>query len=168
MRLNYKFFDSEATEPVIVKYDLPTPFYENLERELKDEFGEELTFVRLIDHQSRVIRLHSAYDSGKGTTIIPPRKPRPPRKPINKVLEDIFKEQGESKILELKQDGYVNMVLIFHRKLIQVFSDARVNTESMSVSGYSIITLEPETKAIIRYIRKKKYYPHQYKWYDSQ
>lgn len=70
MKRKYKFYDKEALVPTSITYDFPAPFEAHLDAQLKSEHGEELTFVKEINHRARIIRLHSAYDSGKGTLYV--------------------------------------------------------------------------------------------------
>ena len=69
----YTFIDENGRSSSYT-YNLPMPFYTNVEKELETQFGEDLTPVVLIDHTNRIIRLHSKYDTGKGTMIIPYHK----------------------------------------------------------------------------------------------
>jgi len=74
MKRNYKFYDKESTDPIRVQYEFDSPFYENLDKHLKELYGNDLTFVKLIDHKSKIIKLHTGYDSGKGTVYVKPYK----------------------------------------------------------------------------------------------
>lgn len=72
MKRNYQFYDKEALNPTnVLRFDFPQPFEGNVDKWVKSEYGEALTFVKEINHRSRVIKLHGGYDSGKGTKYVP-------------------------------------------------------------------------------------------------
>lgn len=71
---NYKFYDPESTKSRIVRYNFPAPFYENLDKYLKEIYGSNLYHVKEINHKDHIIRIHSAYDTGKGTHYVAPYK----------------------------------------------------------------------------------------------
>jgi hypothetical protein len=49
-------------------FDFPQPFYENVDAHLKSIYN--ILFIKEINHNSRTIRLHNAYDSGKGMRYV--------------------------------------------------------------------------------------------------
>ena len=100
MKRIYSFYDKEALKPRKITFEFPPPFEKNLEEDLKSTYGEDLVFVKLIDYESRVIQLYSGYDSGKGTTIIPPVPRKRPRKRIDTWLKEV--SQWSFSILEVK------------------------------------------------------------------
>lgn len=67
---NYKFYDKEAIDPIIISYEFDPPFCSQLDEELKSTYGDDLIYVKEINHRDRIIRLHTAYDSGKGTLYL--------------------------------------------------------------------------------------------------
>jgi hypothetical protein len=69
MKRIYSFYDKEAITSIKITYDFPQPFYENLDRHLKEIFNP--LFIKEINHRDKVIKIHSAYDSGKGMEYIP-------------------------------------------------------------------------------------------------
>lgn len=71
---NYKFYDPESIKSRIVKFNFPPPFYENLDKHLKEIYGSNLYHIKEINHKDHIIRMHSAYDTGKDTHYVAPYK----------------------------------------------------------------------------------------------
>lgn len=87
----YAFYGRESDKHVYIKYSFGEPFYENLEAKLRFEYGSELTYLRLIDHERQIIKEHTAYDSGKGCVII-----KRTTKPTKEVLRDFFNDDSKT------------------------------------------------------------------------
>lgn len=164
---NYKFYGKEETKPVIISYEFEPPFYDNLDEELKMQYGEDLTFVKEINHREKVIRIHSAYDSGKGTLYIPPAKRKKRRTNFKKKVFQIFSEK-DSDFLEIKNevqfenDFDENFILIFHKEKIEVFRDARFRNGS--VMGYRLTIIDNTPEAAFLFLKRNKHYPYFYKF----
>ncbi len=155
---NYKFYDKEATRPVIVTYEFDPPFYENLDEELKSQYGEDLTFVKEINHRDRIIRIHTAYDSGKGTLYVPPAKRKKRRTNLKKRIAQIL-EDKDSDFLEVKNEYDENLILIFdHKDVVEIFGPAYF--KNGNVFGYRIAYIDNTLETIFRFLKRHKFYPY--------
>lgn len=160
MRRNYKFFDKEEIDPRIIRYEFDPPFYENLDQELKEIYGEELTFVKEINHRDQIIRIHSGYDSGKGTRYVPPKPRKKPREKIDFRLKRILENQ-ETNVLELQMEGEENLILNFREKVVTVYRDA--NFRNGTISGYFMTRFEKDRA--FKFLLGRKYYPETFTYH---
>lgn len=149
MKRKYQFYDKEEVEPREWVFDLPVPFEANLNEELKDQFGP---FLALVDHVNRIIRIHSAYDSGKGTRIIDPvEKPRKER--LDRIIRRGLQQPGDTYAFpfddpfanhplrsliaqEPKKQVEYPLVLIRRARGFHIFRDATIGADG-TVSGYT-------------------------------
>lgn len=160
---NYKFYDKESIKHTIVSYEFEPPFYKNLDAELKSIYGEALTFVKEINHKDKIIRIHSAYDSGKGTLYVPPIPRKKRRTNLNKRIEDIFKDK-KSTVLELKNEYSENFIFLFRVEKIEIFSEATFRNNS--VSGFRIAFIDKSVKSVFKFLKLKKFYPYNYEYLE--
>lgn len=162
MKRNYKFYESEAIEPKIISFDLPVPFHKNLDKNLKEQYGEDLTFVKEINHKERIIRLHNQYDSGKGTIYVTPLKRKKPRTRIDIKIKEIFSDI-KTQILEIKMNGYINLVVMFTNNGNIIYKNATI--KNGIISGYFVTKLSKERTT--KYLVKNRYYPDEFKWHKT-
>jgi hypothetical protein len=165
MRLNYTYFDREEIQGRTVQYEFEPPFYENLDAELKMEYGEALTFVKEINHRDRIIRIHSAYDSGKGTKYVPPKKPKKGRQILRLRLKHILSLMPEDIPFVLKLENEwagEDLHIIWTQKWIRIIENGSVDSKG-NVSGItdSITKIDG---ALFRYLRFNKFYPYEFEY----
>jgi len=159
MKLNYKFFRGESINYTVVQYDFPPPFHENLDRELKEMYGEDLTFLKEVNHRDRVIREHSAYDSGKGTRYVPPAKRR---KRIDLILREAVKSLDRYYVIEFSRDFTKSWYLMNSKSGAQLFINATMNEKGV-VAGYNMGSFTVSKKYgfshLLEVFKKEKFYP---------
>ena len=160
MKRKYQFYEKEEVDPRDRVFSFPKPFETNLTEELKTQYGP---FLKLVDHQNRIVRIHSAYDSGKGTTIIE-REPEPLRERVDRVLRRGLEQDGNIyAFVAEKEPGFpantqatkaeqYPLVLIRRPKVFQVFTEATVGADG-TVGGYTRGTLTHEGMSIAKVIR---------------
>ena len=166
MVLKYRFFDKEDFEGHIVKYDFEPPFHANMDEEFKEIYGEQLTFIKELNHRDKIIRLHSAFDSGKGTKYVPPKPRKKPRRFLRLRIEDILLEKPKHTnfVLEIGNEYDEKIHLIFGLNYIIVFTGSTVN-ENGSVAGYKNM-IDNNIGSLIRFFKKDESYPHTYKYLE--
>ncbi|QKX07701.1 hypothetical protein HN014_22135 (plasmid) [Aquimarina sp. TRL1] len=162
---NYKFYDKEAIEPRIISYEFDPPFYENMDAELKEIYGSNLTFVKEINHRDKIIRIHSTYDSGKGTLYIPPA-PRKKRRINFKTKVSIILSEKKSTILELKNEYFENLIFLFRKDRIEIFGDATFLNNS--VSGYRLRFIDNNEESVFKFLKSKEFYPYHYEYLQPE
>lgn len=158
---NYKFFDKGEVEPRIISYEFEPPFYDNFDNEMKMIYGESLTFVKEINHRDKIIRIHSAYDSGKGTLYVPPA-PRKKRRTNLSVRVSNILDKKSSPVLELKNEYLENYILLFRKTHIEIFKEATFRNNL--VSGYIVSHIDKNAKSLTSFLKSKKFYPYEYKF----
>ena len=162
---NYKYFDKDELEPRIVSYEFEPPFYENFDNEMKSIYGEALTFVKEINHRDKIIRIHSAYDSGKGTLYIPPAPRKKRRLNLKTKISNILDEK-KSTVLELKNEYLENFIFLFRRDGIEIFGEATFRNNS--VSGYRLRFIKNNHESVFNFLKSKDFYPYQYEYLKAQ
>ena len=154
MKRKYKFYGQECYDYNYITYDFPVPFIENLDNYLRDLYGSNLMFVKEINHELRVIRLHTAYDSGKGCKYIPQNVKISARDKIKKILEGDL----PSNILILDyDDGQEIMLIALSDNHITIFTEAYISETSMG--GYKTVlscNKGQRLKHIMDFIKLKK------------
>lgn len=157
MRLKYKFFDKEDRVGRFVVYDYPSPFHKNMDEDFKMQYGEELYFIKELNHKDRIIRLHSAYDSGKGTIYIPPVISR--RKRLDLIIKEIFNLSLKARLINITTEDDT-IILIFYkgRDYVEIFREATYR--SGSVTGYKTTI---HNSSLLAYFKLNKIYPLTYK-----
>ncbi len=169
MKLNYRFFDKEDFEGRIITYEFDVPFHKNMDDELKSIYGESLTFIKEINHRDKIIRLHTAFDSGKGTKYVPPRPRKAPRQKLPIRIKNILLDKPKHSfyyVLELENEYEEKLHLIFYEAINQlhIFNDSTVS-ENGSVSGYRTV-IDSKEKRLVSYLGGLKFYPYKYKYLD--
>jgi hypothetical protein len=163
MKLKYKFFGKEDFEGRTVVYEYDAPFHKNMDEDLKSIYGENLSFVKEINHARKIIRLHSAYDSGKGTRYVAPLPRKKPRKPFPKLIKEIYDNQTTNLLkLESVYEGD-DIIIIFTTNYLQVFTQASIHNGQ--VGGFKT-NLENNFKSLFNYLKRKNYYPIKFEYID--
>lgn len=171
MKRTYRFFDKEDYKGRKVTFDYPQPFYENMDADFRSIYGEDLYFIKELNHRDKIVRLHNAYDSGKGTRYVAPLvKPRKKRRlnfelRIKEIFDSNLVEQKTTLKVEseLEYEGEATFFL-FRKDLIYVFTRAS-RAENGSVAGYrNVIDFTPN--AVRNYLKVRNYYPELFAWYD--
>jgi len=162
MKRNYRFYGKEAQEPTIWSFEFEGDFYEQVDKELKEIYGEDLTFVKEINHSDRIIRLHSGYDSGKGTLYVPPKKRKKQRERLPKRLQFIIDNQS-SNVLKLENEYQgENLMLIFHRNSIEIFKNGTF--KNGYVSGIRFLIINRRIESILKCLKNIGFYPYQFEY----
>lgn len=171
MKRSYTFFDKEDYKGRKITYEYPEPFYENMDADFRDNFGTELTFIKELNHRDKVIRMHSAYDSGKGTRyvapVIVPRKKR--RLNFDQRIQEIldFNIIENKRVLQVeceKEYKGESTFFIFYENAIAIFTRA-TRSENGSIGGYKMV-IDKKPKALYNYLKDLNYYPDMFAWYD--
>lgn len=160
MKLKYTFFDKEDFEGRLITYEYDVPFHKNMDEDFKSMYGESLSFVKELNHRDKIIRIHTAYDSGKGTIYVPPViKPR--RQNINLRVADILKQKSTN-ILKIENEYEdEHLFICFSLRFISIFKNGTF--DNGNVSGYRH-TIDNTPNALLRYLKSKKYYPYTFKY----
>ena len=163
MKLKYKFFDKEDWKGRIIVYEYDAPFIENMDNDFKSMYGENLTFVKELNHKDRIIRIHSAYDSGKGTLYVPPNKRKKPRKKLRLRIKEIL-ENKKTNILKIENE-YENehLYILFSLKYLSIFKEG--NYKNGMVSGYKTVISNNEF-SLFSFLKNKNYYPYYYNYLE--
>ena len=165
---NYTFFDKEDFEGRTVQYEFDAPFYENMDEDLKMVYGEELTFVKEINHRDKIIRIHSGYDSGKGTLYVPPKPRKKPRRKLPLKIRDILAEKPKHNkfVLEMQNVYYDEKVhIMMSETQIHIFTESSLNEVTGSVSGYRNV-IDMNEKRFVNYLKEMKFYPLSYRFIE--
>lgn len=158
MKIKYQWYDKESimSRPIVFEYS--PPFHENMNEDLKLQHG---AFLKLIDHQRRVVKLHNAYDSGKGFKIVPPLPRKPRRKQLVPILKKLF--QDGNNVVKLVSSGYtVILVKINNDTLWRIVREASLNEETGQVAGYVFRDFQINAnspKRIVAALETLKFYP---------
>lgn len=163
MKLKYKFFDKEDWKGRTILYEYDVPFIENMDNDLKSMYGENLTFVKELNHRDRIIRIHSAYDSGKGALYISPYPRKKPRKKLKLRLKEIL-ESKKTNVLKIENE-YENehLFIIFSPKYLSIFKEGTyVNG---IVSGYKTVISNTDF-SLFNFLKGQNYYPYTYSYLE--
>lgn len=161
MKLNYRFYDKEDFQGRIITYEYDAPFHKNMDEEMRSIYGEELTFVKELNHKDRIIRLHSGYDSGKGTKYVAPIPRKKAKQCLRLKIRDILLEKPKHSnyVLELENEDGKTIHLMFDegRRHIHIFTESNVS-ENGQVTGYRYVIDYIEQRLCL-YLKDKNFYP---------
>jgi hypothetical protein len=141
MKRIYQFYDKEEIDARERVFEFPPPFHQNMNEDLIGRWG---SFLKLVDHQNRIVRIHSSYDSGKGCTIIDPLPRKKPRKPTRILLQEVLKKNPQV----VRFCGLETIfVFNFSRQFVYGYKDAYIDFERGQVAGYFMgrFPIEPHT-----------------------
>lgn len=164
MKLNYRFFDKEDFVGRIITYEYDAPFHKNMDADFKSMYGEDLSFVKELNHADRIIRLHSAYDSGKGTRYVAPKPRKPYRLKLPIVIRNLFLEKPKEGYfvieLENEEEQKIHIILDEARNVMHFYTESSVSKIG-AVTGYRV-TLNNTEKRLCLYLKEIKFYPQKY------
>lgn len=129
MKRIYTYFGREEIvgKPRLFEYE--PPFHDNMNEDLKQSWG---AFIALIDHKRKVVKIHSAYDSGKGCIIIPPN---PRKQPFSIQLKSLLETGPEVVLMEGKS---YDVVLVYTGSQWIMYREGSIDYDRKIVSGYII------------------------------
>lgn len=171
MKRSYTFFDKEDYKGRNITYEYPEPFYENMDEDFRSMFGTDLHFIKELNHRDKIIRMHSAYDSGKGTRYVAPViKPRKKRRlnfdqRIQEILD--FNMIENKRVLQVEnQSEYEgeSTFFIFGKEYVHVYTRAIRNANG-SIGGYRNVSYN-KPNFLYKYLKNLNYYPEMFAWFD--